>query len=217
MSTDASGAQDPGAASTPARADRRRAALLAALDAMLREQPLAQINVADISHRAGVTRSAFYFYFESKAVAVSALMAEVYDDSFVAATLLRAEDETPRARIKAGLQEMFETLDQHAHLYAAMLEARATSNTVRELWDAARESFVEPVAAAIRDEREAGRAPDGPDPTSLASLLLELNDRVLEREVRGSAVPREEHLDAVVAIWTRTIYGTDDPTPRSTR
>ncbi|MDP3967506.1 MAG: TetR/AcrR family transcriptional regulator [Nocardioides sp.] len=213
----AAGARGPSPTTPPARADRRRASLLAALDAMLREQPLAEINVADISNRAGVTRSAFYFYFESKAVAVSALMAEVYDDSFVAATLLRAEDETPRARIKAGLQEMFETLDQHAHLYAAMLEARATSNTVRELWDAARESFVEPVATTIRDERAAGRAPGGPDATSLASLLLELNDRVLEREVRGSAVPREEHLDAVVAIWTRTIFGTDDPTPRSTR
>ena len=56
-----------------ARGDRRRTALLEALDHHLREGSLDSINIADISRRAGVTRSAFYFYFENKASAVAAL------------------------------------------------------------------------------------------------------------------------------------------------
>ena len=60
----------------PARGDRRRSALLESLDHYLREGSLDSINIADISRRAGVTRSAFYFYFENKASAVAALMEE---------------------------------------------------------------------------------------------------------------------------------------------
>ncbi|MFL6157122.1 MAG: TetR/AcrR family transcriptional regulator, partial [Marmoricola sp.] len=61
------------------RGDARRDALLQAFDELLREQSLDQVNVADISERAGVTRSAFYFYFENKPIAVMALMQGLYD------------------------------------------------------------------------------------------------------------------------------------------
>ena len=40
---------------------------------------------------------------------------------------------------------------------------------------------LEPNAVMIREERAAGRAPDWPDADVLASVLLELNDRMLER------------------------------------
>ena len=45
----------------PARGDQRRSALLRSLDEHLQESSLESINIADISRRAGVTRSAFYF------------------------------------------------------------------------------------------------------------------------------------------------------------
>jgi TetR/AcrR family transcriptional regulator, ethionamide resistance regulator len=48
---------------TSNRGDVRRDALLTAFDELLREQTLEEVNVAEISRRAGVTRSAFYFYF----------------------------------------------------------------------------------------------------------------------------------------------------------
>ena len=49
----------------------------------------------------------------------------------------------------------------------AMLEARATSQAVREMWDADRQSFVEPLAEMIRAERD-GRAGPRTDPTPIA-------------------------------------------------
>src|SRR5690606_5232672 len=127
----------------------------------------------------GVTRSAFYFYFDSKAAAVAALMSEVYDEGFVATTLLRAQDETPRARIEAGLAAMFDVVRERAHLHRALGDARHTDEAVRARWDADRSAFVDPVAEIIEAERDAGNAPAGPDATALATLLLELNDRVL--------------------------------------
>lgn len=189
-----------------ARGDERRSALLRSLDEHLQESSLESIRIADISRSAGVTRSAFYFYFESKAAAVAALMEQMYDESFAAAGHL-AGDGTPAANIEATIRGLFAAWDRHQHVYRAMLDARATSVAVRELWESDRESFVPAVASMISAERAAGRAPAGPDAEALASTLLELNDRMLERLARGTSLPREQHVGVVVHIWLSSIYG----------
>jgi len=189
-----------------ARGDRRRTALLESLDHHLRESSLDSINIADISRRAGVTRSAFYFYFENKASAVAALMEEMYDESLLAADQLRA-DGSPAENIDAMVRGLFSAWDKHEHLFRASLDARATSATVRELWDDDRESFVPVIASMIEAERAAGAAPAGTDATALASVLLELNDRMLERLALGGALEREQLVEAVVSVWLHTIYG----------
>jgi AcrR family transcriptional regulator len=190
----------------PPRGDRRRSALLESLDHHLRESSLDSINIADISRRAGVTRSAFYFYFENKASAVAALMEEMYDESLSAAEALLA-DGTPAQNLESMVRALFSMFDQHEHVFRASLEARASSATVRELWDSDRESFVPVVASMIEAERASGAAPPGTDPTALASVLLELNDRMLERLALGGNLDREQLVEAVVAIWLHTIYG----------
>lgn len=199
------------------RGDERRSALLESLDGLLHDGSLESISIADISRRAGVTRSAFYFYFENKAYAVAALMGEMYDEAFAVTDLLRSRQGTPQWRIETVIRGLFDALDRNLHVYRAMLEARATNETVRDLWAADRQSFVEPVAAMVRAERDAGRAPDGPDATALASVLLDLNDRALEREALAAdtadALSRDQHVEALVAIWLRSIYGTTPPTP----
>ncbi|PRC61032.1 TetR/AcrR family transcriptional regulator, partial [Mycobacterium sp. ITM-2017-0098] len=79
------------------------------------------------TRRAGVTRSAFYFYFENKAAAVAALLEPMYDDGFMAGDLLTNTAQPPRLRIRAMLEALLDTVDQHRYLLQAMLEARATT------------------------------------------------------------------------------------------
>jgi AcrR family transcriptional regulator len=189
-----------------ARGDERRGALLRSLDEHLQESSLESIKIADISRSAGVTRSAFYFYFESKAAAVAALMDQMYDESFAAAGHL-AGDGTPADNIEATIRGLFAAWDRHQHLYRAMLEARATNTAVREMWESDRESFVPAVASMIEAERAADRAPAGPAAAALADTLLELNDRMLERLALGGGPPREEQVAVVVHIWLSSIYG----------
>ncbi len=192
----------------PQRSDRRRIAILESLDHHLQESSFESINIADISRRAGVTRSAFYFYFDNKAAAVAALMEQMYDDAFVATDLLTREAESPERRIRAATDALFDTWERHQYLFHAMLEARGSSPAVREMWDSDRTSFVPSVAAMIEAERRAGRAPDGPDATVLATMLLEFNDRLLERLTVGGTLTHEQLKEGAVTIWLRTIYGT---------
>ena len=188
--------------------DQRRAALLESLEDLLQESGLDSINIADISRRAGVTRSAFYFYFESKHLAVAALMEQVYDGALAATQRFADPDLAPADRVRGMVTTLFDTVEAHTHLFRAMLEARGQSAAVRDMWDADRQSFVDLVADLVRTERAAGRAPDGPDADALAAMLLELNDRALER-LTLVTLDRRTLEDAVVSIWVRSIFATD--------
>lgn len=191
--------------------DQRRAALLESLGELLQESDLDSINIADISRRAGVTRSAFYFYFESKHLAVAALMEQVYDGAMLATERFADPDLSPVERVRGMVTTLFDTVEEHTHLFRAMLDARGQSPAVREMWDSDRQSFVGLVADLVRTERAAGRAPDGPDPDALAAMLLELNDRALERLTLGT-LDRPTLTEAVVSIWVRSIFATDPAT-----
>jgi len=193
----------------PNRGDARRDALLQAFDELLREQSLDQINVAEISQRAGVTRSAFYFYFENKALAVMALMADLYDAAGDANELLVKAEGDPDQRIRQAITMLFDSVDTSPHTYRALLEARASSVAVRQMWDAGRADFAAVIAGMIETERAAGRASEGPDAASVAAVLLDLNDHALERHSLGSGPSREQHIEALAFIWLRTIYGND--------
>jgi len=188
--------------------DGRRIALLEALDDRLRESTLDEINIADISRSAGLTRSAFYFYFENKAAAVAALHEEMYAEGTVAAEVLTG-DGTVRGRIESAIRAIVRGWGGRTHLHRAILDARAASPAVRDQWDAFQRRYVDVVADLIETERAAGAAPAGPDARSLATALLDLNDRTLERVVRApEGADLEGHLDAVVHVWLLTIYGT---------
>ncbi len=190
------------------RSDQRRAAILAAFDEALRATSFEAVNIAEVAARAGVSRSAFYFYFENKAAAVAGLLETMYDDVFAAGDVVTSTTGTPRGRIRSMLRALMDTGTAHRYLVAAMLDARATSNAVREIWDTAREAFVPAIAAMIEAERAAGRAPDGPAAEVLAGVLLELNDRLLERLVLGGPRSGDELVVGAETIWLHTIYGT---------
>lgn len=199
----------------PQRSDHRREAILDALDRWLREESLEAVNIAEISKQAGVTRSAFYFYFENKGAAVAALMGRMVDEVFAVNDAFTMAEDSPDGRIHAMLDGLFASWEGHRHMFKAMLDARGTSASVRDIWDEARESFVESVAEMIRAERAAGRAPAGVDAEVLASVLLEFNDRLLERLTLGGTLTREQLMDGAATVWLRSIYGTTDTAQQS--
>lgn len=189
------------------RSDLRRDAILTALDDWLRSSRLDDVNVAEITQQAGVTRSAFYFYFENKAAAVAALMERIVDETFVVSDAFTTTRRPPPERVRAMLDGLFATWGRHRHLFRAMLDARATSASVRDIWDRARDGFVESVATMIRADRAAGLAPPGADAEVLATVLLEFNDRLLERLTFGGTLTPDQLMAGATAVWLGTIYG----------
>jgi len=199
----------------PPRSDARRTAILTALDRWLQDSDLDTINVADISREAGVTRSAFYFYFENKAAAVAALMAQMVDETLSVSDEFTHSTAEPQVRVHAMLTGLVAMWDRHRHLFKAMLDTTSSAGTIREIWDDATATFVEAVAAMIRAERTAGRAPEGLDAAVLASILLDVNSRMLERLTLGGVLTRNQLVDGIATVWLSTIYGITSATDRS--
>ncbi|WKG01186.1 TetR/AcrR family transcriptional regulator [Mycolicibacterium sp. HK-90] len=192
----------------PQRSDQRRTAILEALNEHLQKTGFDALNIAEVARQAGVGRSAFYFYFENKAAAVAALVEPMYEALFAANNILADTTRPPRDRVHDTLEAVLQTAEDHRYLVRAMLEARGSSGAVRELWDGARESFVPTVTAVITDDRAAGRAPDGTDAAVLANLLMEFNDRLVERFIVGGPLSRQQLLEGAEAMWMGAIYGT---------
>jgi AcrR family transcriptional regulator len=192
----------------PLRSDQRRNAILEALNQHLMDTGFDALSIAAVARQAGVGRSAFYFYFENKAAAVAALLEPMHEALSAANDILANTAKPPRARIHDTLDAVLTTAEEHRYLFQAMLEARGVSGAVRDLWDDARESFVPTVAEVITTERESGRAPDGTDPRVLASLLMEFNDRLIERLIIGGPLTRRQLLEGAEAMWMGAIYGT---------
>lgn len=206
----------------PHRGDQRRSAILVALDELLRDNGgrLEAVNIAEISRRAGLTRSAFYFYFENKASAVGAALEEIYEEVFAVNDILLGAGE-PAERIERTIRGLVDFWDRNRHLYRAVLEARSASPAVRDIWETERQAFIPAIAAMIEGERRAGRAPAGGDATTLADVLLLLNERLLERLTLGAELDRERYIESVVTVWLRSVYGREpeatDPTTARNR
>lgn len=198
-------------ATTSPRGDRRREAILAALDERLRTTALDDISVADLTDAAGITRSAFYFYFESKAAAVTMLLVVVNTQALKATEIITRGEGQFRARTNSALELLVDRVMENEHIYRALLTARTQHEPTREMWDAGRSTMAATVATFIRAEREAGRAPEGMDAYELAEGLIHINEVALERLVYHPDAPREPVLSIAADIWVRAIYGRPDP------
>ena len=190
-----------------ARGDRRREDLLEALETQLRTRSLTEVSVAELTEAAGVIRSAFYFYFDSKAIAVMALLAAVDDEAILSGHVLLTGTGTFRERMRRVLNRLADRVTERPHVYRAMLEARAGNEAIRRLWDEEHDRVTEPIVELIRTERAAGRAPEGSDPLVLADMLVRLNEALLERLTADPELDRARQIDAVADLWVRGIYG----------
>jgi AcrR family transcriptional regulator len=193
------------------RGDQRRAALLAALDELLKTRPLAEIGIADITRAAGVTRSGFYFYFPTKAAAVAALLADFQEEMQLAAVdWYEGTGGTPLERLRAGYDASIRTWRERASLLVAMLDAIGTDAEVREVWETWTQGFADRVAARIVADRDAGLAHFEADPEALATALLGAALYSMERDVRtivAGRPPSEALEPALIELWHRALYG----------
>lgn len=197
----------------PRRGEERRSALLAGLEHLLESQPLANIGINDIAQAAGVTRSAFYFYFPTKAAAVAALLEDIYEALLAASGRWHSVDTGRSSReLREGFDAVVGYARAHPRLMVATFDAVGSDAEVREMWEHWMGELAQRVAAKIGREREAGRAPAGADPGAVGTALVAMNERALELEVR-SLVRGERSsdalTDALVEAWERTIYGNE--------
>lgn len=164
----------------------------------------AELAVERIATEAGLSRTAFYFYFKDK----RDLLTRLTED--VAAQLYEVADEwfTGDVELPEALKRCTEVFLEHGPLLRAVIETSGYDPEIGGLWRSLIGRFVEATRVRIEEERREGRAPAGADAGATAFGLVWMLERVLyEQIVLGGPIDRGDLDEAVLRIWSQTIYG----------
>jgi AcrR family transcriptional regulator len=196
------------------RGNARQRELTASLVALLEEgRRFGDIAIEDITRRAGITRAAFYYFFESKEQVLLAAMGEFSADIHEAARpFFESTSETPRPELEASLSAIARVRRVHEPLVRAFSEAAASDEKVWSVLENLYEGAALRVAARITRIRAARRRPISQRAAlSLARTLVWMNERNLYRLNRGPATKADwdDLVESLTEIWIATVEGAE--------
>ena len=205
------GGAEPRAGRRNLKGDMREQAILEFAYEALRKESMRTISIDRLAKGAGLSRSSFYFYFESKWQVLSALLSSVTDDVFIASSMIfdRPEGISPEAAIEHAVSEVVDVWERHGHVLREVGDAAAAEPALQAQWDRILGRFIDAAAAAIERDRAAGVALDGPPARALAAALMWMGERNLGLMTMRSAnaIPVDEIVETTTTVWLRTVFG----------
>ena len=187
----------------PSKGDRRERAILDTARALLARKPLAEITIDELAAGAEISRSSFYFYFDSKLAVVVALLNSLTGELGADAGPWldgTGPDEPALRRSLTGLAALWTS---HGRLLAGALAAAPGCPPIAEWRAGLRSAHVDRLAARIERDRAAGFAPDGPP----ARVLAEMVDDLRTATFAGGLDEPLRRVDDLVTVELRMLYG----------
>ena len=182
-------------------------AVLAATEALLAEgASYSDLNIERIATRAGISRTAFYFYFRDKRELLMRLTADVNELLYEQADIWFSGTGAPEPEMRKALTNIAQLYIQHGVLLRAIVEVSAYDEQVAALWRAMLGRFVDASRRRIEAEQAAGRT--GPHhPHATAFALVWMTERTLYQQfVQGEPVAPDDLVEVMVRIWLRSVY-----------
>jgi len=201
----------------PSKGDLTSKAILDSAERLLAERDITEITIDELTSGAGISRSAFYFHFESREAVLYQLAERVVAEVNEAAGIWLDEqpgghpDDVLEDTVRQAIAATVAVWRRHGPVLRGAVRARDTHPEIRRFWVETGHNLVASVAARIEDERDAGIALAGPPSAkSLASVLVAMNDEVCfhHSRTRKSAAADREIVDTLATVWLRTLYGT---------
>ncbi|MFD1720664.1 TetR/AcrR family transcriptional regulator [Amnibacterium endophyticum] len=192
-----------------ASGDERERALVDAFEALLQTRAMADIAIDEIAAGAGLSRSAFYFYFASKHAVLLELLDRMVAEVDGRLAELGGPGDEPITWWRDAIGVFVDVFGRHRAVTQTLAEARAVVPEVRNEWARRSGRWVEQTAAVIVAERRRGRAREIVDPRATSTALNAMNEQAIAASFAGGApaVPPGELLDVLVDVWLAAIYG----------
>src|SRR4051812_169929 len=201
----------------PTKGDLKERAILETAERLFAERQLGEVSVDDLAQGAGISRSAFYFYFGSKEdvlITVAERVSRELEEE-VTRRLERVADD-PRRAISAAIEAVAEQWRKHGPLLRAAVDAWGSVPPVREAWEDVMARFVEGTTATVEAERKRGAATtSGAATRPLVTALTWMNERSFSPSSAGIAPPpaKEGLVPTLPGVWLRTLYGPSGAAP----
>ena len=194
------------------RGDRQRQAIVQAVRELLEEKPFAQLSVSTISDRAGVARSGFYFYFDSKYAVLAQILAEATHEleELTHYFAPRGPDESPAGFAKRMVGSAAAVYAHNDPVMSACNAARNTDAEIKDLLDQQVEGVVQQIMVIVQDELRAGTAhPISDDIPTLVRTLSVTTAQMLSGDTAflGEDGDVQRGVRVLEALWLNALWG----------
>jgi len=193
--------------------DEREQAILQTAERLLEERSFGEISVDDLARGAGISRPTFYFYFSSKDDVILTLIDRMVKEAALARDeALRRLAADPVAGWRETIEIFYATFGAHRAVIRAAADLGATNVEARALWSQIMDGWASHITERIEAERDRGAAVRGLPARDLATVLLQMNERVLRAIfVEETPAVAEDHaIDILDHVWLSAIYGAPD-------
>lgn len=162
----------------------------------------ADLAVERIATEAGLSRTAFYFYFSDKRDLLMRLSEDVMSELYAAAD----EWWTGGGALAAALDRISELYRRHGPLIRAVVEVAAVDAQVGAFWRELIGRFITATQGHLESERDAGRLPEGADPAAMAFALVWMTERSLHESIaQDDPVDPARLVESLQRIWDASL------------
>jgi len=191
------------------RGDRQRDAIVTAVRELLEERSFADLSVSTISERAGVARSGFYFYFDSKYAVLAVILADASEllDQLTHHFAPREPGETPTAFAKRMVGSAAAVYANDDPVLSACAVARNTDAQIREMMDDFYDAVIDKLITLLENDPDA--QPISDDLPALVRTLAATTTMTLTHDSAfvGRGTDPNRAVDALERLWVSAIWG----------
>ena len=200
-----------GGASRRSRGDRQREAIITAVRELLEAKSFADLSVSMISERAGVARSGFYFYFDSKyavlAVVVADAMAEL--DKLTHDFAPRDAGETPPQFARRMVGSAAAVFSHNDPIMKACTLAQNTDAQLRDMMNDFSDTVIRKIVGLIK--QDTGARPISEDLPALVRTLTATTALTLSGD--SAFVGRDDGaaraVEVLERLWLNALWGAE--------
>jgi TetR/AcrR family transcriptional regulator, ethionamide resistance regulator len=192
---------------TPKRAAIQASVLEATEQLLAGGATYADLNIERIATRAGISRTAFYFYFRDKRELLMRLTEDVMHLLYGEADRWFSGDGDPAEEIRESLTNVARLYAEHAVLLRTIVEVSAYDVEIAGFWRGIVQRFVDASERRIAEAQAAGGGPAGSAGATAYSLCWMVERTLYQQLMREDPPPESEMVDALVGIWMRVVYG----------
>ncbi|MDI3314188.1 MAG: TetR/AcrR family transcriptional regulator [Mycobacterium sp.] len=194
------------------RGEKQRQAILQAVRELLEEKPFAELSVSAISDRAGVARSGFYFYFDSKYSVLAQILSEATREleELTHYFAPRGPGESPAEFAKRMVGSAAAVYAHNDPVMAACNAARHTDPEIRAILDQQIDTVIDQIIGVVEQEIKAGTAhPISDDVPALVRTLAVTTALMLAGDTAflGPEGDVQRGVRVLEQLWLNALWG----------
>jgi AcrR family transcriptional regulator len=202
----------PGEPGARRRGDKHRQAIMQAVRDLLEEKPFAELSVSTISERAGVARSGFYFYFDSKYSVLAQIVADATEEleELTQYFAPREPGESPEQFAKRMVRSAAAVYAHNDPVMTACNVSRYTDIEIRDILEQQFEGVLRAIAAIVEAEMKAGTAnPISDDIPMLVRTLAGTTALTLTGDpiLAGRGGDLDRRVRVLEQLWLNSLWG----------